>query len=379
MKPKLLIVSDSFLPRWDGVSRFLYELLPHLREDFSITLLVPDFGKIKSYNYLERIRIERVSLSKRTISDYKPAKLNTLEIKKLIKKADIVFTNTLGPLGIQAIIFSKFFRKSVVSFVHSIEWELFSKSIAGKLKKKLVYMVSKPIATLLYNLSDVLIVPTEEVASIMSRNRVLSPKTIVKLGVRTDFFRPPENKSKAKEALGFQDSFVVGFCGRLALEKDPMTVLRAFRLFLVKQKDARLLVVGSGIKLLEDRLSKSRNVVLAGKQDDVRQYYAAMDVFCSASLTETTGLTILESMASGLPVISTKVGISPEIIANGKNGFLVDFKDSYAISKILERLSKDRVFREELGRKARKTIEDNFSWKKTCEGIKNVFQAIPKS
>lgn len=379
MKPKLLIVSDSFLPRWDGVSRFLYELLPYLKDDFSITLLIPDFGKIPSYKNLERVKIERIPLSKKTYSDYQPPKLKTLKLRKLVKKADIVFTNTLGPLGIQSIIFSKLLRKSLASFVHSIEWELFSKSIAGKAKKKLVYFITKPIVTLLYNLTDMLIVPTEEVASIMSRNRILSPKTIVRLGVKTDFFRPSENKSKAKEELGLKDCFVVGFCGRLALEKDPMTLLRAFRLFLVKNKEARLLVVGSGIKLLEERFSKSRNVVFVGRQDDVRKYYSAMDVFCSTSLTETTGLTILEAMASGIPVISTKVGVSTKIISNGKNGFLVDFKDSYSISKILQKLGRDRVLREEIGRKARKAVEENFSWEKTCEGINNVLHSMPKS
>jgi glycosyltransferase involved in cell wall biosynthesis len=84
-------------------------------------------------------------------------------------------------------------------------------------------------------------------------------------------------------------------------------------------------------------------------------------------------------MASGIPVISTKVGVSTKIISNGKNGFLVDFKDSYSISKILQKLGRDRVLREEIGRKARKAVEENFSWEKTCEGINHVLHSMPKS
>src|SRR3989344_9607956 len=104
-KKKLLIASDSFLPRWDGVSRFLAEVVPRLSRDYEITLAVPDF-KPRGKVLIKNVNIVRIPVYNFMIGDYFPPKFKRRTMKKLVKQADIVFTQTIGPIGTLAMIYA---------------------------------------------------------------------------------------------------------------------------------------------------------------------------------------------------------------------------------------------------------------------------------
>ncbi|MDK2907556.1 MAG: hypothetical protein PWQ87_14 [Candidatus Woesearchaeota archaeon] len=369
---KLLIVSDSFLPRWDGVARFLYELIPRINDSFDITVVAPMFmGKGIAFKNVE---VLRVPLTRLKAGDYQIPKASLGLISKAISQSDIVWTNTLGPLCMNACLSAKIQNKPIIAYVHSIEWELFHLSIKkSKTVRRFVYSLTKMVARIHYNLIDLLIVPTEEVAEKLTFSGIKTNKTVVRLGVDTKRFRPTEDKKKAKEVIGINpDSFVVGYCGRLAREKDLATLRRAFNRFKIKYKDAKLLIVGDGVKEIKESFMNIKEVVVVGSTNEVEKYYRAMDVFVLPSLTETTALTVLEAMASGVVVVSTPVGISPMIIKNGETGFLFEMKNEYQLYKILDKIASNRALIKKISENGRSIIEKNFSWDKTAEGIKEI-------
>lgn len=369
---KLLIVSDSFLPRWDGVARFLYELIPRINDSFDITVVAPMFmGKGIAF---KNVKVMRVPLTRLKAGDYQIPKASLGLISKAISQSDIVWTNTLGPLCMNACLSAKIQNKPIIAYVHSIEWELFHLSIKkSKTVRRFVYSLTKMVARIHYNLIDLLIVPTEEVAEKLTFSGIKTNKTVVRLGVDTKRFRPTEDKKKAKEAIGINpDSFVVGYCGRLAREKDLATLRRAFNRFKIKYKDAKLLIVGDGVKEIKESFMNIKEVVVVGSTNEVEKYYRAMDVFVLPSLTETTALTVLEAMASGVVVVSTPVGISPMIIKNGETGFLFEMKNEYQLYKILDKIASNRALIKKISENGRSIIEKNFSWDKTAEGIKEI-------
>src|SRR3989344_3705309 len=94
---KLLIATDSFLPRWDGIARFLSEIIPRIAADFQVTVVAPGFpGEEVEMPGIQLIRIPVFGFS---IGDFTPARFRLRLIKKACAEADIIWTQTIGPIG----------------------------------------------------------------------------------------------------------------------------------------------------------------------------------------------------------------------------------------------------------------------------------------
>jgi glycosyltransferase involved in cell wall biosynthesis len=365
---KLLIATDCFVPRWDGIVRFLLEIIPGLTSDFEITVVAPRFG---DFTPPANCRVVTLPIMKLQFGDINFSGFNYFRIRRLVRESDLVFVQTIGPIGLSAITAGKRCHKPVIAYIHSIEWELATRSINRA--KGLVNMVTRWIARRSYNRCSLLIVPSEEVLELYQKNGIRVEKEIVHLGTDTKKFSPPQSKCAAKEHLGIDPNYlVVGYSGRIGREKDLMTLYRAFRRIEKKLPRVKLLVVGKGVKELEDMFTSERNIILPGSVDNVVDYLQAMDVFVLPSLTETSSLATMEAMACGCAVITTKVGFIKEYLHEKYNGMFFPFKNSLVLSLKLELLLENEALRHELGKNARKTIEENFQWSHTIEKIKEI-------
>lgn len=372
MKKKLLITTDAFLPHWDGIARFLSEIIPRLNQDYEITIIAPKFeGKEPK---IDGIKIIRMPLVKIQVADSFGAFPRFGQFKELVKNSDLVFNQTLGPIGMTAIRYARRYKKPVISYIHIIEWELVPKSIRrGKLLAKIL---ARWFTRYYYNRCNLLLVPTKEEAEILNSNKIKTLKAVVNLGTSINKFKPPETKDDAKIKIGINPKhFVIGYCGRISREKDIPTLFRAFTKLYKENKNARLLIVGEGVKEQEEMLKKKPGIIFTGSKDDVAPYYKAMDIYVLPSLTETTSLTTLEAMSCGLPVLATKVGFVKEYIKHKKNGMFFPKRNSYILRKKLEMLMKDKSLREQLGKNARQTIEEKFSWEITVSKIKKILES----
>ncbi len=368
-KKKLLITTDNFLPRWDGIARFLSELIPKLTKDFEVTVIAPDFGKLRK---IENVKVIRFPVMKMQFGDINFTWFRFKEVSRIVSENDIVFNQTIGPIGIAAIRAANKQRKSLVSYVHSIEWELASEAI--KVFKSLTKLCVKLTARRFYNKCTLLLVPSKGVEDLLTLNRITRKKSVVKLGVDAGNFAPPLTKFAAKRKIGIQPSKkVIGFSGRIGREKDLNTLLNAFKRLREKYKDAVLLIVGKGV---EEEEFKQKNVILAGSVMNLVPYLQAMDIFVLPSLTETSSLATMEAMAVGLPVIATPVGSVKEYVEDGKNGFIFPRKDYNYLADKIELLLKDEKLRAQIGREARKTIISKHRWDDTVKKIVGVLREL---
>ena len=132
-----------------------------------------------------------------------------------------------------------------------------------------------------------------------------------------------------------------------------------------------LLVIGNGVPAIRGRLEREEFCTTLSEKENIEKYIRLFDIYVSSSLTETTSLSTVEAMTTGIPVICTPAGYIPDYVEHGKNGYIFPFKDSYTLSKLLEKL-KDSETRKRIGENARKKAKEVFSWSKTAKRIEQV-------
>jgi len=161
--------------------------------------------------------------------------------------------------------------------------------------------------------------------------------------------------------------------------KDHATLLRAVDLLAQRNVDAHVLFVGSGPEL--ERTQKlaasfqalSGRVTFAGVSDEVSAMLHALDAFAQPSISEGMSNTLLEAMATALPVIATAVGGNNEVIDNGQSGWLIRTGDHEALASILMRLASEADLRRSYGAAARQRIVERFSLDRMLNDYKELY------
>ena len=155
---------------------------------------------------------------------------------------------------------------------------------------------------------------------------------VIRLGIELDerIADSAAERAGTRRLLGVADDrFVVGWIGRMTGVKRPDDVLRAFRLLRDHGVDACLCMVGDGpererVEQLAHELGIVRDCLFPGYQEEVGPFFGAFDVFVLPSANEGTPVTAIEALASGCPVVATRVGGVPDVVRDGEDGFLVE-------------------------------------------------------
>jgi sugar transferase (PEP-CTERM/EpsH1 system associated) len=191
-------------------------------------------------------------------------------------------------------------------------------------------------------------------------------------GVDSERFRPhPGGKAPLSDSpFGDPSLFVVGTVGRMEAVKAQTNLAHAFvRILRTSPRAAqslRLVFVGDGPLRLEAEAivsaARAESLVwFSGERDDVPAVMRSLDCFVLPSLAEGISNTILEAMASGLPVIATRVGANADLIADGISGRLVPRADSEALAREILAYMADPAMARRHGRAGRQTVERRFS------------------
>jgi glycosyltransferase involved in cell wall biosynthesis len=189
-------------------------------------------------------------------------------------------------------------------------------------------------------------------------------------GIDTAAFDRPANRSRLLESLALPaNACVIGTVGRLSREKAHDVLLQAFKDVRAVCPEAFLVIVGEGdlreplVRQAAD-LGVDGSVRFLGARTDVPELLQVMDVFALSSLWEGLPLVLLEAMAAGVPVVSTRVGGIPEVIRHERDGLLVPPSDAGLLAAALVRVLTAPSFADGLQQsaaaivKARYRIED---------------------
>jgi len=186
-------------------------------------------------------------------------------------------------------------------------------------------------------------------------------------GIDINSFRSELSRSNAQSKLGLTGEIIILFIGRLVNEKALPTLFSAFAVAVEKSSALQLVIVGDGperasLEAQTSRLGITDQVCFAGRQDDVRSYLFAADIFVLPSITEGISNALLEAMSAGLACLATPVGGNVEVLDQGNCGILLPPKDVDAWEKALLRISGDAALRNQLGNAARQRILNNYDF-----------------
>ncbi|MEX2188446.1 MAG: glycosyltransferase family 4 protein [Pirellulales bacterium] len=197
---------------------------------------------------------------------------------------------------------------------------------------------------------------------------------------------PPGTRERLRRSFGVGEQHVlVAQIGDVIPRKGLLHLVRALPQVLAAAPNVRLLVVGhaknsadymSQIKSEARTLGVAEAIHWAGHRRDIADVLSAVDVVALASLEESLPLSILEAMASGRPVVASRVGGLPECVAEDETGFLVPPGNSESIATAILRLAQDRALRQRLGDAARARIASEFSLSAITDQIESVYNQL---
>lgn len=211
---------------------------------------------------------------------------------------------------------------------------------------------------------------------------------IVPLGLELGkFFDCEKERGKFRNELGLSGAtLLVGIVGRLVPIKNHEMFLNAAKKILEMKPspDIRFIVVGDGelkghLESYAARLGLGSHVIFTGWRKDLAGVYADLDIVALTSLNEGTPVSLIEAMASGRPVISTKVGGVQDLVTEGLNGYLVPSQDTSVFVQRLSMLMTDGPKRRQFGLCGREKVGHKFSKERLVRDMKSLYAECLKS
>lgn len=346
----IALFSDTYLPDINGVATstniLKNELKKHGHQVLVVTTVLP-YGSdyVDEDDYV--LRLPGIDLKK--LYGYRVSNVYSFKGMRELKdfSPDIIHIQTEFGIGIFGKIAGEILNVPVCYTYHTM-WTDYSHYIApshmknaDNVAKKIIEKISKIYG----DTCSELIVPSQKTADALRTYGISNSIHVVATGLQLEHFsRNNMNHAimnKINSQYHLEDRFVVTFLGRIAPEKSVDLLIEAMQDVSQRNPKVCLMIVGGGPQLDElKELTRSFNlehcVFFTGPKESslVPSYYHVSDLFVSASITETQGLTFIEAMASGIPVLARYDKNLEGVIIDGENGYFFADKDDL-VEKIL--------------------------------------------
>ncbi len=244
------------------------------------------------------------------------------------------------------------------AFVSSKDFWMFK--VRQRVQVFLMKRYMKPVITVSHETKERL------VANGLSENGV----DVVHNGIDLSIWHREGARQVLREELHIPpEDFLVGTVARITYDKDLPTFYNVAEQVAARVPNVTFVIVGDGYgnELEMARKDVSRRglagvIIFTGHRNDLRDVYAAFDVFLITSLTEGMPNTLLEAMAMSVPSVSTSVGGIPELLENGSCGFLAPVGDARGLALHVENLLLNGELRRKCGESCRERVEKHFSF-----------------
>lgn len=371
---KILITTDAYYPMMNGVvisTDILYKQLKEKGHDVRIlTLSSEGKGYISGDIYY---------LSAGAVNVYPQAKIIKPTRIKIIGEIvewgpDIIHSQTEFSTMVVAKYIKRKLKIPQVHTYHTMYEDYLKYFLKGKVLKK---NAMARLTRLLLNSFDTVIAPTEKVKTLLGTYKVdTNIIEVIPTGIDINKFKTEvteEEKIKILSQYGFtlQDNILI-YIGRIAEEKNIEEILNLFKHTLRSMPELKLLIVGGGpylenLKGMIEEYNIGDSVKFTGMVDakEVYKYYKVGTIFVTASKSESQGLTYLEALASGIPVLCRWDLCIKDLVVEGETGFT--YRDSEEFNYSLKKLLSDPKLRDTISKnsvlKANSYSKENFAKK----------------
>jgi sugar transferase (PEP-CTERM/EpsH1 system associated) len=239
-----------------------------------------------------------------------------------------------------------------------------------------------------YSVTDAVVTVSRELRDYHARQAWLSPERIrvIYNGVDTQTFVPrPEARVMLRKRFGLPEQrFIAGTVGRMVPIKDHPTLLRAVEILAQRGIDAHALLVGSGPELERNEQFVKASSVLQGRvtftglSQEIPELLNTMDAFVLTSISEGMSNTLLEAMATGLPLLATGVGGNTEVIEPEQTGWLFQPQDAEALATRIALLVSRENLRRDFGAAARTRAVERFSLSRMLKEYADLYLELAK-
>jgi len=202
-------------------------------------------------------------------------------------------------------------------------------------------------------------------------------------GVDPDLFNPAVDSGALRDRMGLAGKKVVLYVGRITEKKGVHHLLRAFAIASNQASGLALVYCGKGsmdqtLRTMTEQMGLAGNVLFAGPipHDQLPPYYAMCDVLAVPSTYENLGLSPLEAMSCGRPVVASDTGGLPEIVEHMKTGLLVPPGDPAALAQSLLTLVQDDELAQRFGDSGRKAVLERYTTAKCLEATIGVYRTV---
>ncbi|HZK12129.1 MAG TPA: glycosyltransferase [Atribacterota bacterium] len=305
--------------------------------------------------------------------------------KKVITEfnPDIVHIHHPFLLSSQAIMYGKKFGIPKILTIHT-QYEQYAYYIAPIPEIITQEAIKIVVPNLAYKI-DCITTPSASMKDLIKSYGITKRIEVITNGIKLASFREKDElkclEIRKKYNLKEDDKIIL-FVGRITQEKNIDKVIKAFAT--IKRKGVmgvKLVIVGSGLALeglkeLAVSIGVGKDVIFTGNVDykDVKHYYKIGYTFVTTSITEVNPLTIIESLASGLPVLAVRAPWAVDIFTDGVDGLLTD-NDVEQFANALEKLIREPELREKLSQGALKTSEQ-YSIDTISERMLNLYREV---
>jgi glycosyltransferase involved in cell wall biosynthesis len=307
----------------------------------------------------------------------------TLRLARLIRRErpDILHTHTAkaGTVGRVAALLAGRRRPPIV--VHTFHGHVL-RGYFGPVRSLVFRLLERWLAAH----TTALIAVSPQVRDDLVDLHVAPPErfAVIRLGIELDerVNGAQNGRLESRRYLGIPpDRFAVGWIGRMTAVKRTDDVLLAFKRLRDEGVDAVLCLVGDGpdrvqLERRAHELGVMRDTLFLGYQEDVAPFYAAFDALVLPSSNEGTPVSAIEALAAGRPVVATRVGGVPDVVEEGKDGFLVEPGATEELADRLAQLARDPVLREQMGRAGRERVLPRYAVDRLVDDVDRLYRSL---
>jgi len=217
---------------------------------------------------------------------------------------------------------------------------------------------------------------------------IAKPRKDIKViynGCDSEAFRPNEEaRSRIRKKIGITpEQKVIIFVGHLYQTKGVFELAHAFSELHSKHPDSRLIFIGKGsagnvLTEMAARCKLHDKIYIIGqkKHNEISDWMNAADIFVLPSYSEGLPNVVLEAMSCRLPIVATRVGGTPELVADGQSGILIDAANVNQLVVALDQLLSNRQLRKDMGTYGREIVANKFSWRSSCSALRAVYEEL---